>query len=94
MTDSEWPFSDPPNTASIALRRILREGRPIRLVTHDVEDGSWQFLDGEDVTEGDALVVGLNTILAHDPSVAAIADLPLGSRAWRDSPEATWTEIA
>jgi len=94
LSEPDWPFSDPPNTASITLRRILREGRPIRLVTHDVEDGSWQFLDGEEITEEDALVVGLDTVLAHDPSVAAVADLPLGGRAWRDSPGADWSKLA
>jgi hypothetical protein len=94
MTDIDWPLSDPPKTAAISLRRILLEGQPIRLVTHDVEDGSWQFLDGKEVKEEDALVVGLDTVLVHDPSVAAVADLPLGGHAWRDSPEAEWTRLA
>src|SRR5262245_5966479 len=42
-----WPFADPEDTAVITLDRILRGESTLRLVTHDEDDGSWQFLDGE-----------------------------------------------
>ena len=93
MTSSSWPFDDPPNTASITLRRILEGGNLIRLVNHSSHDGMWQFLDGDPVDEQDAVVVGLGTVLRHDPSVAEVATLPLGQRAWRDSEADPWTEL-
>lgn len=90
MTPNDWAFEDPPNVATITLRRILQGTAPILVVTHDEEDGMWQFLDGEEATESDAMVVGLAEIVAHDPSVAALADLPLGWYAFRDSTQDPW----
>ena len=54
----DWRFDDPEETEVIALERILRGESPLLLVTHDLEDGGWQFLDGEHVFEerrGDGL---------------------------------------
>ena len=42
---SEWPFSDPTDVAAISTRRVIEEGYPILLVTHD-EDGDWLILCG------------------------------------------------
>jgi hypothetical protein len=42
----DWPFEDPANTAAITTRLVLDDGAPILLVTHDLEDGGWQFLSG------------------------------------------------
>jgi len=36
---SEWPFNDPTDVAAISTRRVIEEGYPILLVTHD-EDGA------------------------------------------------------
>ena len=43
MTD--WLFADTPTTAFITTRQVL-EGATILLVTHDADDGAWQFLCG------------------------------------------------
>jgi hypothetical protein len=85
-----WPFDDPPNLAVITLKRILQGGQPIRYVTHDHDDGGWQFLDGGDIEEEDAMVVGLGTIVRFDPAVAELADLPLGWCAWRNAAGEPW----
>ena len=53
-----WPFADTPNTASITTRQVL-EGAPVLLVTHDADDGSWQFLCGTTDDPADARIVGL-----------------------------------
>ena len=59
--ESDWPFSDPKNVATITLRQILEEDRPVLYVTHDVEDGCWQFMDGNDAPdEKDGRVVCLD----------------------------------
>ena len=53
----DWPFDDPEETEVITLERILRGESPLLLVTHDLEDGGWQFLDGEHVFESDGVTV-------------------------------------
>ena len=88
-----WPFSDPPDAEAITLDRILDGSASILLVTRDLDDGTWQFLDGGHVFEGDAALVLLGEMLQFDPSIAAIADLPLGWHAWRDSAEGEWNRI-
>lgn len=62
----------------------------ILLVTHDAEDGAWQFLCGDANEAADGRVVGLGSIVKLDASVAEIAELPLGWRAWRSAPEEPW----
>ncbi|MGE0708329.1 MAG: hypothetical protein AB7N76_18325 [Planctomycetota bacterium] len=85
----DWPFADPPNVAAITLRSIL-EGAPILLVTHDEDDGGWQLLDGGDVREEDARVVGLGSMVDRDPTLRELADLALGWTALRARPGAPW----
>lgn len=86
----EWPFYDPPNVVTITVRQIIDEGLPILCVYHDEDDGAWQFLTGEAVSMADALVVCLKNIVARDPSIAELADLPLGWMATRYSREDLW----
>src|SRR5438270_13122245 len=88
--DADWPFDDPEATEVIVLGRILRGDAPVLLVTHDEDDGSWQFLDGEHVFEHDAAVVSLFEMVQFDPSLAELADLPLGWSAERDGAGQVW----
>ncbi|MGC8640860.1 MAG: class IV adenylate cyclase [Isosphaeraceae bacterium] len=85
-----WAFSDPEETAVITLERILRGKSSILLVTHDREDGGWQFLDGEHVFEDDGVAVGLGEIVQFDPSLEELADLPVGWYAWRTAVGQAW----
>ena len=85
-----WPFDDPPNTACITTRFVLDREKPILLVTHDEDDGGWQFLCGSTSDPDDGRVIGLDCALQLDPNVAELADLPLGWKAWRDSPDHEW----
>jgi hypothetical protein len=89
-----WPFADPPNVAVFTSRRILSGQVSICFVTHDEEDGAWQFhpRDGA-ANEGDAAVAGLQTIFELDPSVGSLADLPLGWSAWRDEGSSIWQRM-
>lgn len=86
-----WPFPDPEETAVITLWRILRGESPLRLVTHDEDDGGWQFLDGEHVFEEDAAVVALGEMVQFDESLLALADLPRGAYAWRAGAGQPWS---
>jgi len=87
-----WPFEDPPNVAVIAVRTILDSSSWIAHVSHDADDGGWQFHTNEPgpPRAEDAVVVGLGEIVRLDQSIAELADLPLGWRAWRESEHAPW----
>ena len=88
--NDDWPFSDPPNVITLTTTKVLDEGYPILLVTHDEDDGVWQFLCGTTNDPEDGRVVGLDCIYNLDPTVAQLSDLPLGWRAWRETANAAW----
>lgn len=93
MTDAEtpWPFEEPPDMEAITLRPILEGEQPILAVFHDVADRGWQFLAGDEEPDlDDGRVVELAAMVAVDPSVADLADLPIGWVAWRESPDEPW----
>ncbi len=92
--DGAWCFSDPADTEVITLARILEGSAPLLLVTHDEDDGGWQFLDGEHVFEDDAVVACLGEMVQFDPSLLELADLPVGWYAWRTRPDQPWTWAA
>jgi hypothetical protein len=48
------------------------------------------FLDGRDVNEANAALVALKTIVALDPTVLEVADLPPGWIATRDKVGGAW----
>ena len=93
MTDP-WPFDEAPDTACITTRLVLDEDAPILMVSHDEDDGGWQFLCGSTDDPEDGRVIGLDCALDLDPGLAELADLPLGWKAWRDSPEHEWDRYA
>jgi hypothetical protein len=37
MNHADWPFADLPNLAVITTSKVLEEGHPILLVTHDAD---------------------------------------------------------
>ena len=90
MPEPDWPFDQPPNCAAITLRSIVFGGAPILHVTHDEDDDGWQFLGFDDAREDDACVVAMKTVVAKDPSVLELADMPPGWHAWRRSRDAPW----
>jgi hypothetical protein len=90
---ADWPFDDPPNVATITTRPVIDGSSWIALVSHDEDDGGWQFIGPEGPLEEQVMVVGLGSILKRDPSIAELAELPLGWQAWRDGPDAPWQRI-
>jgi hypothetical protein len=85
----DWPFDEAKNTAVITTSRVLDEAHPILLVAHDV-DGDWQCLCGTTNDSEDGRVVSLATIVEMDPTVAELSNLPIGTRAKRQSAEHRW----
>jgi hypothetical protein len=84
-----WPFADPPNTAAFTVSSVLEGTAEIVYVSHDEEDGAWQFLDDPDRDDG-AKVVSLHRLLQLDPTLAELASLPLGWHAFRHRPGSPW----
>lgn len=83
-------FNESPMLGVITTSRVLA-GEPILMVTHDEDDGGWQFLCGttNDPTQG--RIVHLAALVARDPTLQELADLPLGWVAWRRTAADAWT---
>ena len=85
-------FEDPLDTAVFTTRFVVKDKKEITYVTHDEEDGNWQFLSN-DVFEDYRqviMIVGLGEIIEIDKTVLEIADLPLGYIATRQSSKDKW----
>jgi hypothetical protein len=88
--DQSWPFHEGRNRAVFTTRPVLEEGHPILLVTHDTDD-SWQFLCGTTNRTEDAKIVSLGSILERDGTLAEVANLPEGWRAFRRERGSAWS---
>jgi hypothetical protein len=87
---AEWPFDEPENVATMTVRQVTHGGQPILMVSHDADDGMWQFLTGGPAEMADAMIVSLREVFTIDPSIGELADLPLGWTAERSSPGQPW----
>ena len=54
-----FPFREDPNTATILCKHIARGEKPILYVSHDEDDGMWQFLCNQEHTIEDLMLVTL-----------------------------------
>ncbi len=86
----EYKFLDDKNTMAITTKKIVSGQSDILLVSHDEDDGMWEFLDGEDVCEENALVVSMSEMVQIDESINKLYDLPLGWIAYRESKTTDW----
>lgn len=85
-----YPFYDSPDTAVITCCHIIEDGEPVLYVSHDSDDGMWQFLCGKVHNTDDARVVSLLDIFSIDNSIGILSELPLGCCAERESIESKW----
>lgn len=85
-----WTFDQPPNAAAIVSRSIVMDGRPILFVVHVEDDHGWQFLEGF-LHYSEPLVLAMREAVDLDSSVLALADLPPGWCAWRESARHSWS---
>lgn len=90
MSESDWPFDQPRNCATLTLRSIVFGGEPILFVSHDADDHGWQFLNGKSPDSANATIVALSEIVDHDPTVLDVADLRPGWVAERDDRASPW----
>ena len=87
--ESDWPFADPVNTTAFTTTRVLHDGFPVLLVSHD-HDCDWQFLCDTTNDTADCLIVCLGCAYQRDTSVGELADMPAGWQARRDSATDPW----
>lgn len=90
MEDPKWLFEDEKNVVTITTKNIMEKVNAILYVSHDEEDGMWQFHDGYDVSKEDGWIVSLEEIVDIDNTVMELHDLPLGWIAWRDNKDSAW----
>ncbi|WP_042203229.1 hypothetical protein [Paenibacillus camerounensis] len=83
-------FEDLPNVAVLTLEKIMNRESPVLYVTHDAEDGMWQFLDGNKINEEEARLLSLMEMVNIDSTLTELFDLPQGWMAWRENEESEW----
>jgi len=88
-----WEFLQPRNLAVITVDRIIAGSNPVLYVSHDEDDGGWQFLDGAVLADAQARVVGLGEMVDSDPTLAELADLPEGFVASRLTKDDDWVRV-
>jgi len=72
----DWPFADPRNVAVVTVKNIMNGVAPILRVTHDLDDGAWQFLEWVTPDIDDAAIMSLEEITISDPTILELVDLP------------------
>ena len=80
-----------PNTATITCCHILENGEPILYVSHDEDDGMWQFLCGKAHETDEAKLVSLKSVFDLDNSVGILKDMPCGYYAERKAQDDEWS---
>ncbi len=88
---SNYLFSDTENTACMVCSHVLENKAPILHVTHDEDDGMWQFLcgaEGHDSTQ--AKIIALIEAVNIDPTINELHEMPLGVGATRQTQGEEW----
>lgn len=86
-------FKEADNTAVFTTKFVIIDKKDITYVTHDKEDGAWQFFSDDqfDDFESVAKIVGLGEILKIDNTLLELADMPEGFSAYRKFKGDRWT---
>jgi hypothetical protein len=87
---ADFPFDESPNVATLTTRGVIDGTDWIATASHDEDDGAWQFIGSCGARMEDAMLVALQHLLRRDSTIAELADLPEGWRAWRDGPDSPW----
>lgn len=77
--------------STITCCHILENGEPILYVSHDEDDGMWQFLCGKAHETDEAKLVSLKSVFDLDNSVGILKDMPCGYYAERKAQDDEWS---
>ena len=83
-------FQENPRLGVLTTAAVLA-GAPILMISHDEDDGGWQFLCGTTSDPADGRIIHLEGIVAMDPTVMDVSDLPIGWVAFRGRVAGDWT---
>jgi len=87
----DWKFPYDPHTRVFLSETVHKGTEQITYVSHDAEDGSWQFL-GNTMSDGGGPVIScFHHPVDRDPTLIELADLPLGWYAERGGVGEPWT---
>jgi len=73
-----WKFPDPPHTRVFLSETVHSGEEAITYVSHDVEDGAWQFLGDRRDEGGGPVISRFHHPIDKDRTLIELADLPLG----------------
>lgn len=86
----KWKFPDDPHTRAFLSETVHNGTEDVTYVSHDEDDGAWQFL-GDSMADGGGPVIScLHHPIDRDPSLAELADLPQGWYAERANLGEPW----
>ena len=86
----KFSFVEKTDTAVITCSHILENKDPILFVSHDEDDGMWQFLCGADHDISEARVISLKEVFLLDRTIGFLAEMPQGCSATRSNPCDDW----
>ncbi|WP_324674952.1 DUF4262 domain-containing protein [Hymenobacter sp. GOD-10R] len=89
----DFKFFEERNTAVFVAQQVFKENKPILRVRHDEEDGAWQFLTDAPATTDTIMLVALEQVVKHDPTINALFDLPTGQSAFREFVGGDWKRV-
>jgi len=85
-----YKFDDNPNVAVIVCCHVLSGEESVMYVSHDMDDGMWQFLCNKSHTTDDAKIASLQEVLDLDNSINALGHMKCGYFATRNSGNDHW----
>ena len=92
-----FAFKDAPNTACIVCHHVLAGKNPITFISHDEEDGMWQFLCSEDHTGEDARLISLAEAFKLDASIGQVGGYAVerkdGLTGWKSCNPRSWSSV-
>jgi hypothetical protein len=80
------------DATAYSTRSVIEGERAILLVIHS-EDGTWQFLPGDEVEVAEGVTLHLAHIVDAHAELGALADLQPGWAAERASASSTWERL-
>ena len=89
-----WPFDQGPCVGALPTRQVLEDGFHILRVVHYSDDEDWAFTCGTTNANEDGRFITMEEAMKIDPTIAEVADLPLGWGASRTHIGGQWSKYA
>jgi hypothetical protein len=85
----DWKFPDDPHTRVFLSETVHNGTETVTFVSHDAEDGAWQFL-GDSMSDPGGVISCFHHPIDRDPGLVELADLPSGWYAERGKVGEPW----